>query len=138
MRVFLVDDDPKALIVISKMLEEANIEGAFSMNSPEDLVEKIKDYKPDVIILDLYMPEVGGIELYQRIRNEEFLNNTPIIALSATDDMRDRLSVIRAGFNHFLSKPIDRDKLINSIKTQVRLSYLTRQCEEALKVMEHY
>jgi len=138
MRVFLIDDDLKVLVVLSKILKEANISGAFCASSTVDVVEKILNFLPDIIILDLYMPEKDGFCLYDDLRKIKELDHIPILATSSSEDMKDRLRTINTGFNQFLPKPITKESLLKAINTEAALSQISRSISQALLTLERY
>jgi DNA-binding response OmpR family regulator len=138
MKVFLVDDDLKVLVILSRILKESNIKGAFSATSTAGIVEKILDFLPDIIILDLYMPDRDGWGLYQDLRKIKELEHIPILATSSSDDMDDRLRTINTGFNQFLPKPITKESLLKAINTEVALSEISKSISKTLTALEGY
>lgn len=84
-----------------------------------EAVELARDIKPDLILMDIQMPEMDGLEAIQRIRTEPDLVHTPIIALTALAMAGDRERCLAAGANAYLSKPISLKRLINEIEKQL-------------------
>ena len=81
-------------------------------------VEKVKNNQYDIVLMDMQMPEMGGIEATQIIRNE-LHNNVPIIALTANAIKGDADKCKQAGMNDYVSKPFDPSDLYNKILTLI-------------------
>jgi CheY-like chemotaxis protein len=78
-------------------------------------VEKAKKHLPDLILMDIALPEMDGIEAFKAIRSDGRLQHTPVIALTASALKEDRELVLAHGFNAFIAKPIDESIFFNTI-----------------------
>ena len=76
-----------------------------------EAMEKARKHLPDVILLDLMMPDINGFEVCERIRKDKQLAEVPIIILTALDDNSSMLKALEAGADDFISKPFDRYEL---------------------------
>ena len=81
------------------------------VNNGEEVLDFLENNRADLIILDIQMPKLDGVETVKIIRKDDKLKNIPVIALTAQAMVGDREDFIKAGFNDFLSKPIDTKKL---------------------------
>jgi two-component system alkaline phosphatase synthesis response regulator PhoP len=110
-RILLVDDDEMVLMALNELLKP---EGYIidSTNSPKEALKKIKENTYDLLMLDIIMPEMNGLELCKAIRGREECREIPIVFLTAKSREEDKVLGLEAGANLFLSKPISPDKLI--------------------------
>jgi CheY-like chemotaxis protein len=91
----------------------------------------LDSFRPDLIVMDVMMPEVDGNETTRRIRRLPQWRTLPIIALSASASREDELASLEAGADAFLAKPVDHDVLLNAIGAQLSLDWKTRQSPPA-------
>ena len=82
-------------------------------------LEKIKSAFPDLIILDIQLPEMSGIEICQKLRKLDEFKTTPIIAVSALAMKGDKERIVAAGFNEYISKPIRINELRKTIQEYI-------------------
>ncbi|MFC0234887.1 response regulator transcription factor [Fictibacillus phosphorivorans] len=115
-RVLIVDDDNDIRNLISVYLEN---EGMYTLQSENaiDALEQLEKKDFDLIILDIMMPEMDGIEACMRIRQER---NMPIIMLSAKSEDMDKIQGLAAGADDYLSKPFNPLELMARVKSQLR------------------
>ncbi|MDH5600540.1 MAG: PAS domain-containing protein, partial [Gammaproteobacteria bacterium] len=118
-RVMIVDDD-KALLECYKTIlteEEIIVEAVIE---PLKAFSLIDDFKPDIIVVDMYMPECSGDELVRMIRQDDRWALIPIIFLSAEKDINNQLEAMALGADDFLTKPIHANKLVATINTTAK------------------
>jgi CheY-like chemotaxis protein len=122
-RVMAVDDEEDALAMLRDVLETA---GAIvtTVTSPFDLLRQVSTVRPDVLLIDLGMPEMDGYRLIERIRTapDPLVRRIPAAALTAFARADDRTRALKSGFEMHLSKPIDPAELVASVSTLVRRS----------------
>ena len=114
MRIVIVDDSDFSRSLIRKMLAEQGIKVVGEANSAEAAIAVIKETKPNVVITDIVMPEVSGIELTQKItQNNE---DIAVIVISSLSQEHVVLEAIGAGASDFIAKPIQKQQLIDSLE----------------------
>jgi DNA-binding response OmpR family regulator len=113
--VLIVDDDPAALRMIEYVFRRADYEVHLASNGPVAL-SKADEVKPDLIILDVMMPEVSGLEVCARLRAQPSTVHLPIIMLSAKDQVDDKVDGFEAGADDYISKPVDPQELLARAK----------------------
>lgn len=128
--ILIVDDEPAGRDTLEALLITGNYNLVFAGNGPEAL-QKAKKYQPDVILLDIMMPDMDGFEVCQQLRSDPDLFEIPVIMVTALDDRDSRLRGLEVGANDFVSKPFDRVELRTRIRT---IAYLNRQ--RRLRTME--
>ena len=119
--VLAVDDEEDALTLLRVVLEAAGAT-VTTLDSPAAALERLASIKPDVLVVDLGMPDMDGFELISRIRASAppDVRNVPAAALTAFARSEDRTKALRSGFEMHLAKPVDPGELVASIVTLVR------------------
>jgi two-component system KDP operon response regulator KdpE len=117
-KVLVVDDDPGLLTVLKMGLEREGFE-VITAESGQDGLRRAYEARPDVIVLDVMMPEMSGWETCQRLRH---VCDTPIIILTAKAEQADVLKGLSLGADDYISKPCSFDELKARIQTVIRRS----------------
>jgi signal transduction histidine kinase/CheY-like chemotaxis protein len=120
-RVMAVDDEGDALELLRVVLQAAGAE-VFTTSSGSDALQRLAETKPDVMVVDLGMPEMDGFEFIARVRasNDADIRDVPAAALTAFARSEDRTKALERGFEMHLAKPVDPGELVASIATLVR------------------
>jgi CheY-like chemotaxis protein len=113
-RILVVDDDEMVLIALDELLKPEGYE-VRTFTRGKEALENLDQETYDLLILDVIMPEMDGIELCKRIREKEGYGEKPIVFLTAKSREEDKVQCIEAGANLSLSKPISPDKLLDII-----------------------
>ncbi len=112
-KVLLVDDDPDLVVLMHKFLEE---DGRFEVRIASngfDAGMMVKDYHPDIIVLDVMLPDINGKEVCQRVRSDASLEDVRILCISGMVE-DDKIQELRlAGADDFLHKPFEIDLLVD-------------------------
>ena len=112
-KALLVDDDPELVELMSKVLQE---DGRFEVriaNNGFDAGMMVKDYRPDIIILDVMLPDINGKEVCQRVRADAALEDVRILCISGMVE-DDKIQELRlAGADDFMHKPFEIDRMID-------------------------
>ncbi len=115
--VLLVDDDMRNVFALSSLLESYDLKVIVGKNGKE-AIEKLRANARvvDLVLMDIMMPEMNGYDAMKIIRKEKRFEKLPIIALTAKAMKGDREKCIAAGANEYLSKPVEREKLISMLR----------------------
>lgn len=113
-RVMVVEDDPDSRQLMVAILNNCRAEVRTASNGNEALAS-LQNWQPDVIVSDIEMPEMDGVELIRRLRKRKNLARIPAAALSAYTRLEDRLRALAAGFQMYLAKPIEPAELLTVI-----------------------
>jgi two-component system response regulator MprA len=116
-RVLVVDDDPKVLSLMRRGLGHAGYAVDLAADG-EEALEIASAQRPDVVILDLMLPDIDGFEVCRRLRR--FAPDLPIIMLTARDRVPDRIAGLDAGADDYLVKPFAFDELLARIRALLR------------------
>jgi signal transduction histidine kinase/CheY-like chemotaxis protein len=122
-KILVVDDKLENRMVLLNMLEPLGFEIVVAENGRQE-VELAKTVEPDLILTDLVMPQKSGFEAMQEIRQIPSLYHTPIIAVSASVMDMDQKRCQAAGFEAFLSKPVDEPQLLNLLAQFLELTWI--------------
>ena len=114
-RILVVDDELDAREVIAAVLEAAGARVASASSSSEGLVV-LERFTPHVILSDIAMPGEDGITFLHRVRSLKRIGNVPVLAFTAYASDADRERLLKAGFTGYLAKPMDPDRLVNTLQ----------------------
>jgi signal transduction histidine kinase len=134
-KILVVDDRWENRSVALHLLQPLGFEVEEAMNGQEGIV-KAAEYRPDLIIADLVMPVMDGFELIRRLRKDPLLQDTYIIASSASVFEAEQCASIAAGANEFLPKPISADGLLEMIRSLLDLKWIYEIDEGTQDLME--
>ncbi|MFZ1081389.1 MAG: hybrid sensor histidine kinase/response regulator [Candidatus Kryptoniota bacterium] len=123
--ILLVDDEEENLELFSTILEDVGYRVVTATNAGNAL-ELLKSNKPDLIISDIYMPEMGGFEFYERVQKIAELRSVPFIFLSALADRQHVNEGKELGADDYLTKPIDIDELITTVRGKLKRAAVRR------------
>jgi DNA-binding response OmpR family regulator len=110
-QLLIVDDDAQLLNVVQAMLQPWGFQIAL-LSSAQQFWDTLKEVKPDLLMLDIEMPKVNGIDLCQEIRNDSQWDDLPILMISANNDDETIQRVFMAGADDYVSKPIRAAELV--------------------------
>jgi two-component system phosphate regulon response regulator PhoB len=117
--VLIVEDEAAIVTMLRYNLEREGFR-VYTTGDGEEAVTMVKEYKPDIIVLDWMLPSLTGIEICKRLRWEQETKNTPIIMLSARGEEGDRIRGLDAGADDYMVKPFSPSELVARIKAVFR------------------
>ncbi|MDA2736273.1 fused response regulator/phosphatase [Bacillus cereus group sp. Bc015] len=128
MSILIVDDNPVNIFVIKKILKQAGYQDLVSLNSAQELFEYIHFGKDssrhneiDLILLDIMMPEIDGLEVCRRLQKEEKFKDIPIIFVTALEDANKLAEALDMGAMDYITKPINKVELLARMRVALRL-----------------
>ncbi len=110
-RVMVVDDDVTTCKMHAAVLRKSGFEVS-SINNPMDIIQTAMDFRPELIFLDLYMPQADGLEVATMLRQEERFLDVPIVFLSGENDEAIKERALKGGASSFLNKPVSKAHLV--------------------------
>ena len=110
-KIMMVDDEPLNMEVLQVHLESEGYNRFVSVSDSKLAIEAIRSESPDVLLLDLVMPEVTGFDILKLMRLDDELKNVPVIVLTSSEDADTKLQALQLGATDFLSKPVDASEL---------------------------
>jgi PAS domain S-box-containing protein len=142
--ILIADDERAMREALGELLIEKGYNVAFAKNGAETMT-KARESAPDLILLDVMMPDIDGFTVCQNLRADEFLAQVPIIMITALGDRASRLRGFEAGADDYVSKPIEQPELLARVKTTTHLNRYRKlikeqnshkMAEEALQISE--
>jgi len=134
-RVLIVDDAPIQLKVIIPILERQNIKASVA-SSGQEALDLIESEPPDLILLDIVMPEMDGYEVCSRIKNSPAHADIPILFLTGRDGSEDIIRAFDVGGADYVTKPVNPSELVARIKTHLQLGNTIAKLKETLEQVQ--
>lgn len=134
-RILVVDDEPKNRELIRDTLEAHGF-GVEEANDGEQALAAIAQSAPDVVLLDVAMPGMDGLEVCRRLRAQESTADLPVIMVTAHADRQDRLDGIKAGANDYLTKPVDLQDLVLRVRNTTATKRLNDTVKDNLRKLQ--
>ncbi|MBS3769578.1 MAG: response regulator transcription factor [Bacteroidales bacterium] len=128
-KILLVDDEPDVLEFLGYNLKKAGYQ-VYSTQNGRDAIEKAKEIKPHLILLDVMMPEMDGIETCDKMRQNNDLQNTVIAFLTARGEDYSQIAGFEAGGDDYITKPIKPKVLLSRIKALLKRYKQKAEVEE--------
>ncbi len=133
-KIMIVDDEPINIMVVNKYLADAGFRNLAATGDPDQIMPTLDRENPDVLLLDIMMPGVNGLEILRMIRSSARFAQVPIIILTAVDDRHVKAGALNLGATDFLTKPLDPIDLVprvrNALAVKAHQDYLREYTEE--------
>ncbi|MCH7989916.1 MAG: response regulator [Planctomycetes bacterium] len=134
--IMIVDDVPLNIYVLQKQLMQAGYERFVTLTDATRAIETMRIEQPDILLLDLMMPEVSGLEILEKVRSDEKLSSIPVIVLTACDQTEVKREALELGAFDFLTKPFELSDLVPRIRNALELRFSLEELQQAKDVAE--
>ena len=114
MRVLIIDDHALFRVGLQGLLEQRGIEVADAVASGIEGIQRAGELKPDIILLDLRMPDMGGLEVLQKLREND--STIPVVMLTTSNEESDLIKSLRSGAQGYLLKDMEPDELVSALR----------------------
>jgi two-component system phosphate regulon response regulator PhoB len=128
-----LDDEPDVTELLEYKLEQEGYRVQV-LNDPLEFVAKVREFEPDLMVLDIMMPELNGLQLCRIARSDPSMKQIPIIFLSARGDTEDRIKGLETGADDYLSKPFNANELILRINNILSRSDSAAESSEITRI----
>jgi class 3 adenylate cyclase len=128
-KILVVDDTPHNVKLLADLLEASGYEVGTAHSGQEGL-EQVAKFQPDLVLLDIVMPDLDGYEVCRRIRQDPDTSLLPVVLVTALDPGEERVKGIEAGADDFLTKPINRAELLARTRSLLRIRQLHATIED--------
>jgi sigma-B regulation protein RsbU (phosphoserine phosphatase) len=138
--ILVVDDVRKNLQIIGNILDQVGYSTTYAVGGKQAL-ERVKTSQPDLILLDLMMPEINGLEVCERLRNDEKYSEIPIIFLTASHESEHLLQAFQKGAVDYITKPFNASELLARVRTHLELKFTRdklRQAFQQIQELNHH
>ncbi len=122
-KILIIDDEVNFTKIVKLNLENNGNFEVIVLHQVKDMLENLNKFKPDLILLDLLMPGIGGMEACDMLNNDPLGQNVPIIILSALDKTADKVNAYKKGVVDYLLKTVDENELIARINKALQFKY---------------
>lgn len=114
-KILVIDDEPEITDIVATFLKDAGYE-VLTENSGAMGVEKVKSFKPDLVILDIMMPFMDGYEICEELKKNRHTEKIPVIFLTGKDPRSDEGRAFRSGGDLYVKKPFSCERLLEIVK----------------------
>lgn len=128
--VLIVDDNEANLELLQAYLVELKCRTLVARDGEEALAQ-FRAESPDLVLLDIMMPRMSGFQVCEAIRNDESEQRTPVLMVTALNQVADVERALEAGADDFLTKPVDRLELLVRVRSQLKIHHLRRELRAA-------
>jgi two-component system alkaline phosphatase synthesis response regulator PhoP len=127
-RILIADDNPVNVELIEAFLAGLDCETAIAVDG-KDTLDKVAEFKPDLILLDVMMPKLSGFEVCKKLKSDPATKKIMILMVTALNELGDIERAVQAGTDDFLSKPVNKVELLKRVENMVRLRHVTDEVE---------
>jgi signal transduction histidine kinase len=135
--ILVVDDTPANLRFLNGMLLESGYRVRLAPNGKLAL-KSVHLNAPDLILLDIMMPEMSGYELCRQLKADETTHDIPVIFISALDDVLDKVTAFSAGGVDYITKPFQAEEVLARVKTHLTIRHLQQTLEEQIAELDAF
>jgi two-component system alkaline phosphatase synthesis response regulator PhoP len=134
-RVLIADDNPQGVELLEAYLSSSNYE-IETASDGEETLRKVKQWQPDLVLLDIMMPKISGFEVCKRLRADPATRDMAVLMITALDQPSDIERAVEAGTDDFLTKPINKTELFLRIRSVLKSRLNKRELDRALAYIE--
>jgi len=127
--ILIVEDSPVMQRLLAKLLEKQDYT-VLTADSGEIGIEHAQEYLPDLILLDIILPEIDGYKVCRQLKGDHRTKNIPIIFISTLDSPRDKVEGFEAGGIDYITKPFQPSEVLLRVRTHLRIQHLQDELEE--------
>jgi len=131
-RILVIDDDASILKLVSEVLTEEGF-SVITANCGEEGIKKVHQSKPNLVILDLRLPDMDGFQICQTLKKDKSVSSIPIIMLTVKSTKSSTVAGLEMGADDYIVKPFNQEELVARVKTVLRRAGGGEKVEETLK-----
>jgi len=134
-RILVVDDNPPNAELLEAYLKDSPWEIDLAFSGTQAL-EKVASFEPDIVLLDVMMPDISGFDVCRKLKGDPHTRDIPVIMVTALTDVEDVEKAVEAGTDDFLSKPVNRLEILTRVKSLLRLRHMKNELARTLAYLE--
>ena len=135
-KILIVDDDPVNVLFLQKMMVQEGYDCLHRTSDPTQVLKLFTEIQPDLVLLDLDMPQINGFEVIERLKEVDPESQVPILVLTGLNDEKTKLRVLKSGAKDFLSKPFDMTEANLRIKNLLEMQLLHQRVQMHNQILE--
>src|SRR5512139_3713957 len=134
-KILIADDNPSNVELLEVYLSELDCELAIAVDG-RDTLDKVRAFRPDLVLLDIMMPKLSGFEVCKRIKGDPATRGVMVLMVTALNEPGDIERAVAAGCDDFLSKPIDKIALLTRVRLMLKLRHITDEVERLRRYID--
>lgn len=134
-KILIADDNQSNVELLEAYLADVECETEVAVNG-QDTLDKVAQFHPDLILLDVMMPKLSGFEVCKKLKEESATRNIMILMVTALNELGDIERAVEAGTDDFLSKPVNRIELIKRVQNMLRLKDVQNENERLRRYID--
>jgi DNA-binding response OmpR family regulator len=134
-RVLIADDNPQGVELLEAYLADTGYE-VRTAGDGEEALRQVRDWRPDLVLLDIMMPKISGFEVCKRLKADAQTRGVAVLMITALDQPSDVDRAVEAGTDDFLTKPINQTDLLNRVRALLASRQKAGELEQALAYMD--
>src|SRR5438034_3781891 len=129
--VLIVDDNPQNVELLQAFLESLPVRIVTAIDGL-DALQKVAEHQPDLVLLDIMMPQMSGFQVCRRLKGDPKTRDIQVLMVTALNELGDIEQANECGTDDFVSKPVNKIKLLTRVKSLLRVRHLKSELERAL------
>lgn len=134
-KILIADDNPTNVELLEVYLSGYDCEIAVAVDG-RDTLDKVAEFRPDLILLDIMMPKLSGFEVCEQLKADPNTKNIMILMVTALNELGDIERAVAAGCNDFLSKPVNKLELTKRVENMLKLRHITDENERLRRYID--
>ena len=134
-KILIADDNPTNVELLEVYLGDMDCRIAIAADGLETL-EKVAEFQPDLILLDIMMPKLSGFEVCKKLKEDPATSQIMVLMVTALNELGDIERAVAAGCNDFLSKPVNKLELVKRVENMLKLHHVTDELERLRRYID--
>jgi CheY-like chemotaxis protein len=127
-KILIADDNPTNVELLEVYLADLDCDTCIAVDG-RDTLDKVAEFQPDLILLDIMMPKLSGFEVCKKIKDDPKTNTIMVLMVTALNEAGDIERAVTAGCDDFLSKPVNKLELLKRVENMLKLRHVTDELE---------
>ncbi len=134
-KILVIDDEPSTVLMVRKLLSQANYMHVQTLTEPENAFDQIRSDLPDLVLCDIHMPGVTGLDILSQVRQNVETKQIPIVVLTSSTEADVKIKCLNLGATDFLNKPVNASELIARVRnTLLAKAHVNRLASQSIQL----
>ena len=133
--ILIADDNPANVELLEVYLTEIDCQTTVAVDGI-DTLQKVEEFKPDLVLLDIMMPKLSGFEVCKKLKEDPATKSIMILMVTALNELGDIERAVGAGTDDFLSKPVNKLELVKRVENMLKLHHVNDEVERLRRYIE--